>query len=315
MGNYMSRSDAGPSTAAASAVQAGTSSPSSPSPKRKKQPVNNNDEDESASDQENNDLQASINLILNYSLSRDSPRPPTKLTSTPKRSHTPSPPKPSKISPELIRPTRKKMKSTSNYIYNTLFVNGENSDICVRALSREWHLHKLYLCQSPYFESMFKNSQWRESNQTEIEIRIPDTNITERSLDIALGSFYRQEISLVPIEVVSVLACASLLSLDGLLSECEAVMLDNISAQTILAYYDASMLYGVQSVTDKCLKWLALNLMINEDFPLESIGIGLLDKILGLTKYLMIIQVETDLYSLCKRWLFYQLAAERDSTG
>lgn len=62
----------------------------------------------------------------------------------------------SQIKPDLIRPCRKKMKSTSNYIYNTLFVNGESSDICVRALNREWHLHKLYLCQSPYFDSMFK---------------------------------------------------------------------------------------------------------------------------------------------------------------
>jgi len=203
------------------------------------------------------------------------------------------------------------MKSTSNYIYNTLFVNGENSDICVRALGREWHLHKLYLCQSPYFESMFKDSQWRESNERVIDMSIPDENITERALEIALGSFYREEIALVPIEVISVLACASLFSLEGLLAECESVMLENVNAQTVLAYYDAALLYGVVRVADKCLKWLAINLMTCDELKLESMSVTLLDKVLSSTKHLMIIQVETDLYSLCKKWLFYQLTAEK----
>jgi hypothetical protein len=42
---------------------------------------------------------------------------------------------------------RKKLKSTSKYIYQTLFLNGENSDIRICALGQEWNLHKVYLCQ------------------------------------------------------------------------------------------------------------------------------------------------------------------------
>lgn len=42
---------------------------------------------------------------------------------------------------------RKKLKSTSKYIYQTLFLNGENSDIKICALGEEWNLHKIYLCQ------------------------------------------------------------------------------------------------------------------------------------------------------------------------
>ena len=42
---------------------------------------------------------------------------------------------------------RKKLKSTSKYIYQTLFLNGENSDIKICALGEEWSLHKIYLCQ------------------------------------------------------------------------------------------------------------------------------------------------------------------------
>lgn len=42
---------------------------------------------------------------------------------------------------------RKKLKSTSMYIYQTLFLNGENSDIKICALGEEWNLHKVYLRQ------------------------------------------------------------------------------------------------------------------------------------------------------------------------
>lgn len=42
---------------------------------------------------------------------------------------------------------RKKLKSTSRYIYQTLFLKGENSDIRICALGQEWNLHKVYLCQ------------------------------------------------------------------------------------------------------------------------------------------------------------------------
>lgn len=47
----------------------------------------------------------------------------------------------------LDTPRRKKLKSTSRYIYQTLFLNGENSDIRICALGQEWNLHKVYLCQ------------------------------------------------------------------------------------------------------------------------------------------------------------------------
>lgn len=47
----------------------------------------------------------------------------------------------------LLFPFRKKLKSTSRYIYQTLFLNGENSDIRICALGQEWNLHKVYLCQ------------------------------------------------------------------------------------------------------------------------------------------------------------------------
>lgn len=47
----------------------------------------------------------------------------------------------------FLHVNRKKLKSTSRYIYQTLFLKGENSDIRICALGQEWNLHKVYLCQ------------------------------------------------------------------------------------------------------------------------------------------------------------------------
>lgn len=207
----------------------------------------------------------------------------------------------------LLTPQKKKMKSTSLYVYKTLFIEGQQSDIKVKALNREWNLHKIYLCQSPYFATMFQNgSAWKESNQSCIEISIPDTNINEKSLDLTFGSFYKEDVQIVPLEVISDLACASLLSLDGLISQCTSVMKDNINSDSVLAYYEASRIYGVKQVEDDTLKWLCQNLMNTDMVKLDQLNIELFERIIS-SNQLFIIQVETDLYSLCKRWLYYQL--------
>ena len=212
----------------------------------------------------------------------------------------------SNLNLELLTPNRKKMKSTTIYIYNTLFLNGEGSDIVVKALSKEWRLHKLYLCQSPYFDSMFKGSKWKESSQSYIELTIPDKNINEQALFITFGSFYSEDVEIVPLEAINVFACASLFSLDGLINQCEAIMMENINSHTVCAYYDAGLIYGINEVSQKALKWFYNNIITNQELKLGDIELPLFEKILS-SNELMIIRVETDLYSLCKRWLYFQL--------
>lgn len=209
---------------------------------------------------------------------------------------------------KLATPARKKMKSTTEYIYTTLFLNGENSDLCITALNKEWKLHKIYLCQSPYFDSIFTNgSRWKESNQSSMHIAIPDVKINEQALFIAFGSFYREDIEIMPLEVVNVLACASLFSLDGLIIKCAEIMIDNINFKSVINFYEASLTYGVKSVTESTLKWLSHNLMSSNEFFLADLKLSLFEQVLSNSKDLLIIQVETDLYTLCKKWLYFQL--------
>ena len=74
-------------------------------------------------------------------------------------------------------------------------MEGRDSDIIVSALSRDWKLHKLYLCQSPYFSSMF-NGNWRESNMDHIDITIVDPNISLDSMNVTLGKSFSRTLFL-----------------------------------------------------------------------------------------------------------------------
>ncbi|XP_071829621.1 germ cell-less protein-like 1 [Apostichopus japonicus] len=203
-------------------------------------------------------------------------------------------------------PQRKKLKCTAKYIYDTLFVNGENSDITIKALDKDWPLHKIYLCQSSYFASMFSGS-WKESTLKEITVDIPDQNIDENALKVALGSLYRDDVLIEPARVVSVLAAASLVQLDGLIQQCADVMSENISPKTIGAYHSAASSYGLQTVETSCVQWLERNLMFvqNRELLLE-LSLDLFKKVMS-SPHLFVLQVEMDVYSLTKKYCFLKV--------
>uniref|UniRef100_A0AAQ5ZLN3 BTB domain-containing protein n=1 Tax=Amphiprion ocellaris TaxID=80972 RepID=A0AAQ5ZLN3_AMPOC len=205
----------------------------------------------------------------------------------------------------LDTPRRKKLKSTSRYIYQTLFLNGENSDIRICALGQEWNLHKVYLCQSGYFSSMFSGS-WKESNMMEINLEIPDQNIDTEALQVVFGSLYRDDVLIKPSRVVSILAAACMLQLDGLIQQCGETMKENISAKTVCGYYACASIYGLDSVMKKCLEWLLNNLMTHQNVDLMK-EIGFVMEQLIQSSDLFVMQVEMDVYTALKKWMFLQL--------
>lgn len=210
------------------------------------------------------------------------------------------------VSAHMNSPQRKKMKCTAKYIYNTLFINGENSDITIKALNKDWPLHKIYLCQSSYFASMFSGS-WKESTLKEITVDIPDQNIDEDALRVALGSLYKDDVLIEPARVVSVLAAASLVQLEGLIQQCSDVMAENISPKTIGAYHLAASSYGLQTVETSCVQWLERNLMVVQkpDLLLE-LSLDLFKRVMS-SPNLFVLQVEMDVYSLTKKYVFLKV--------
>lgn len=206
----------------------------------------------------------------------------------------------------LDTPRRKKLKSTSKYIYQTLFLNGENSDIRICALGQDWNLHKVYLCQSGYFSSMFSGS-WKESNMMEIILEIPDQNIDTEALQVVFASLYRDDVLIKPSRVVSVLAAACMLQLDGLIQQCGETMNENISAKTVCNYYMCASIYGLDSVMKKCLEWLFNNLMTRQNVELmKEISTEVMEQLIQ-SSDLFVMQVEMDVYTALKKWMFLQL--------
>uniref|UniRef100_A0A8C9NQE2 BTB domain-containing protein n=1 Tax=Serinus canaria TaxID=9135 RepID=A0A8C9NQE2_SERCA len=194
----------------------------------------------------------------------------------------------------------KKLKSTSKYIYQTLFLNGENSDIKICALGEEWNLHKIYLCQSGYFSSMFSGS-WKESSMNVIELEIPDQNIDVEALQVAFGSLYRDDVLINPSRVMALLAAACMLQLDGLIQQCGETMKETITAQTVCGYYNSAGTYGLDSVKKKCLEWLLNNLMTHQSVGLfKELSINLMKQLIS-SSNLFVLQVEMDVYTALKK--------------
>ncbi|KAM9266367.1 germ cell-less protein-like 1 [Morus bassanus] len=206
----------------------------------------------------------------------------------------------------LETPRRKKLKSSFTCIYQTLFLNGENSDIKICALGEEWNLHKIYLCQSGYFSSMFSGA-WKESSMNIIELEIPDQNIDIEALQVAFGSLYRDDVLIKPSRVVALLAAACMLQLDGLIQQCGETMKETINAKTVCGYYNSAGTYGLDSVKKKCLEWLLNNLMTHQSVALfKELSIDLMKQLIS-SSNLLVVQVEMDVYTALKKWMFLQL--------
>ncbi|XP_016068734.1 PREDICTED: putative germ cell-less protein-like 1-like [Miniopterus natalensis] len=201
----------------------------------------------------------------------------------------------------------KKIKITSEYAYQTLFLNGKTSDIKICALGKVWCLHKIFLFQSGYFATMLRDS-CEESDKDIIDLEIKDHNIDAESLNFVLGSLYRDEYELrEPLQVPRVLATACLLQVEYLIQQCEETMKETINVKTACGYYAAAATYGLDSVKTECFDWLLHNLMTHPSVELyKELSIDLMNLLIS-SANLLVIQKEIDVYTTLKEWMFLHL--------
>ncbi|XP_039308354.1 protein germ cell-less [Solenopsis invicta] len=205
----------------------------------------------------------------------------------------------------LHTPKKRKLLTTAQYIYKTLFQEEKGSDITVLILGRAWRLHKVYISQSPYFASMFSGS-WREANEKVITIEITDPNITINSLSVVLGSLYQDEFSLEPKDVVSILATSTLFQLQGLIDECVDIMIETTNSETVVSYYNAAVSYGVPTVKAAAKRWLEVNLLgyaWRHPSFLKEITPELMMELVT-SPDLVVLQTEFCIYMMLRLWLF-----------
>ncbi|XP_020753653.2 germ cell-less protein-like 1 [Odocoileus virginianus] len=201
----------------------------------------------------------------------------------------------------------KKVKITSEHAYQTLFLNGEASDIKIRALGKVWCLHKMFLRQSNYFVTMFRDS-WEECPEDIIDLEINDQNINVDSLDFVLGWLYRNEyVFIEPLQVLGVLATACLFQVEDLIQQCDTTMEETINVKTVCSFYGAAETYGLHSVKTGCFEWLLHNLMTHPSVELyKELSIDLMNMVIS-SPNLFVMQKEIDIYTTLKQWMFLRL--------
>ncbi|KAM8752570.1 germ cell-less protein-like 2 [Rhynchonycteris naso] len=209
---------------------------------------------------------------------------------------------------QVVSPNhRKKVKIASEYAYQTLFLNGETSDIKIRALGKEWCLHKMFLCQSGYFATMLRGPG-KEFHEDVIDLEINDPNVDADSLHFVIGWLYRHDYVLrEPLQVPGVLAAARLLQVEDLLYQCDKNMKETINEKTVCGYYAAAETYGLESVKTRCFEWLLHNLMTHPSVELyKELSIDLMNRLIS-SPNLLVMQKEIDVYSTLKEWMFLRL--------
>ncbi|XP_037032912.1 protein germ cell-less [Bradysia coprophila] len=220
------------------------------------------------------------------------------------------------LSRSMNTPKKKKLLTTTQYIYQALYKEQLNSDITVLALGKTWRLHKVYLCQSSYFASMFGGS-WRETNQDFVNIEIVDPKITINAMETVFGSLYLDEVVIEPKDVTSVLATATLFQLDELINRCAEVMIETVNAETSINYYEAACEYGVHSVKKSAFQWLLLNLLsFLQKHPrwLQQVNTELMTALVS-SPDLFVVQTEFTLYLLLRQWLILKLFPDYEQMG
>ena len=208
----------------------------------------------------------------------------------------------------LSTPKKKKLHTTSQYIYENLFQAGKESDVTVVILGRSWQLHKLYLSQSPYFASLF-SGRWKDGSKDVINIAVVDPLITLDSLHVTFGSLYQDEVTIEPADVLNVLAAASLFQLEGLISQCQVIMDETINVETVVRYWEGCQQYGCVKLTKNCVEWLNVNLLSHlPDHParLREVSPGLMSQLVS-SPDLFVMQTEFSVYVLLRLWVFLHL--------
>lgn len=82
-------------------------------------------------------------------------------------------------------------------------------------------------------------------------------------------------------------------------------MIDSLCSGNICSFYREAIVYGQNLVKDACLTWLENNLMLQtKNFSLLSdVDPLLMAKVLS-SPSLFVLQVEMDIYTMLKKWLF-----------
>ncbi|ESN99174.1 hypothetical protein HELRODRAFT_189017 [Helobdella robusta] len=195
---------------------------------------------------------------------------------------------------------RLKLESTMEYMYSTLYCNGEYSDVTVEAFNKQWHLHKLCLSRVDFFKNIFKGG-WSESLSNKIIFKFSDELITEEAFSKTLESLYTGNIDLNLSNAANVLAVASWFGMEDLMELSTDFLTEILSFDTVVQNIELSKRYNRPELKSLSVKFLAYNFFIKRSPNLiRNINVDLMQEILT-SKHLAVMNLEKDVYYLLKK--------------
>ncbi|GMT23702.1 hypothetical protein PFISCL1PPCAC_14999, partial [Pristionchus fissidentatus] len=192
---------------------------------------------------------------------------------------------------------------TAKYVYDKLFVEGQDSDISITALGYRWKLHKFYLKQCDYFSALLEG-EWKDSKKTEYTIEIPDENITKDGLHSVLGALYDNEIVFDVDKLRSIIAAASFLQLTSVFERASEAIVTSIDDATVLEFLECGYRYGIDEVTEKAFDYLRWNLwrLSRSVSFLRNLPEEALTRLVACID-LPVVEGELDLYKAIRSWI------------
>lgn len=123
------------------------------------------------------------------------------------------------------------------HLSGVLWNNRNLSDVTVRALGREFHLHRLLLFQSPKFRRLLPEDSPRDC-PFEVDFPVDDPFVTAVGFETALGHLYgRSPGHLSPHDTMAVLAAARCLEITELCEVCVEFVRSSLDPSNFLEYF------------------------------------------------------------------------------
>lgn len=119
-----------------------------------------------------------------------------------------------------------------------------------------------------------------------------------------ISSLYNSEVKFNSNELVSVLAAAKLFLLDGLVNQCEEIIIKNVSFATATRYLAVAETYYIPALEAFVKRWLLANLLTRGSDKLiflKGISAELMASLLSDPK-LIPFKYEMDMYKMLKNW-------------
>lgn len=133
-------------------------------------------------------------------------------------------------------------------LFQVGWLNGDFSDVEIKAFNISYRAHKILLCQSPFFEKLLRGP-WKEASSPVLKLDLDDPHIGPETLECVLQYLYGKPVEINDENVYGTLALSSFLGLDTLCAKCVTYAMNNLNLDTFknLYYFSKNYNYGESS--------------------------------------------------------------------